>query len=50
MQSTPSRNSIAPIPDIPFKSEKQVTLNGVNVFINLDANFERLKILVQEQS
>ena len=50
-QSTPSRSiasSLAPL-DLPYKVEKQVQLNGVNIFITLDANSDRLSLFVQEQ-
>ena len=39
---------MAPL-DLPYKVEKQVQLNGVNIFITLDANSDRLSLFVQEQ-
>ena len=38
--STPGR-SIAPI-DLPLKIDKQVRMNGANVYVTLDANSDRL--------
>ena len=43
-----SSTRIAPV-ELPLKTDKQCTLSGAKVYITLDAGFDRLVLLVQEE-